>query len=307
MLSERTTKLTLMALVALALLAMVAIQIRYLMRWGGWAQCVAFGSLSGTFVGLIALAAAYSIIGRGSLRSRLALSVLLCVAAVGAVPVHFLIGEVFVIPYRRVDTSKLVSTAGLFSLFGIGQWLLVGGLLWIVIRMRSLRLSHVSEIPPDTGASDQQFGVRDVLLLTAVIGALLAAIRWLPVAKTALGEGALGGGFAYFAYLALCNVFILLPLLVAPLLRRYALVATLVALVFVAVVTIGQNSALEWIAKVPSSMQLLIWHRIAWATNYVQALWVLLALGIVRAGGYRLAAAPVQHGRQGEASAEAAR
>ena len=106
-----------------------------------------------------------------------------------------------------------------------------------------------------------------------------------------MGDRDISEGVLTFAYLALCNVFVTMPLLVAPLLRRFALVCTLLALAFVTLVTVGENSALVFIERAPNNTQLIVWQRMYWATNYFQAMWVLLALGTLRLGGYRLAAA----------------
>ena len=128
-----------------------------------------------------------------------------------------------------------------------------------------------------------------MLVVTGLIAAILGGIR---LALEVLTPEFKAGGrtIVIYGYLVLCNLFVVLPMIVAPLLRRFALTCTLAGLGFVGLITAFEASGFNQIESGPDD---------AWAIllplNFVQVGWVLLALYVVRRAGYRLSAAPSAH------------
>jgi hypothetical protein len=82
-------------------------------------------------------------------------------------------------------------------------------------------------------------------------------------------------------FLVFCNTIITLPLIVAALSPNRAILACCLAIGVVALVTKCEIPAFTYLS--PGSGQVVFWIM-----NFGQAFWVLLATGILRAGGYRL-------------------
>jgi len=188
----------------------------------------------------------------------------------------------------NMPDGQFPAFAGVFGLIAVGQWLLIAIPLWLLLTRRGISFRHVGELSPDVRATDQQFGIREILIVTAVTASLLSAIRWLFASLPWAPDESMRRGLMIFGYLALCNVFVTLPLLVAPLLRRFAHVSTLIALAFIALITSCEVPAFHQVER-NSTNERIVWITL-WVMNYVQAMWVLMALGTLRAGGYRLAA-----------------
>lgn len=257
-----------------ALVALVVAQPGLFSRWSSLAGQLGGGLLMGNLFGTITLVGIWVTFGTATLGGRVGRLVGCCLAIAAAATISAMIGG--------VPVSRLPPISMLFGVVAIVQCLLVTSLLWILGNASRARLRHLDDLPRSVRATDQQFGIREVLVVTAIIAVLLGAIRLIlqlaPGAASPLTQGAIIWG-----YLVLCNVFIVLPVIVSPLLRRFALTCTLIALVFVGVVTGLEVTALHRIEKGPDTG----WIVFSLA-NYVQSAWVLLALGVLRYGGYRL-------------------
>jgi hypothetical protein len=256
------------------MVALVVAQPGLFSRWSSVAGQLGGGVLMGTLFGTITLFAIWVALGTTTLGGTITRSVVCCLAIGAAATINALIGGV---PINRLPPLSM-----LFCVVAIVQCLLVTGLLWILGKASRARLCHLESLPSGVRTADQQFGIREVLVVTAIIAVLLGAIRLIlqlaPGAASPLAQGAIIWG-----YWVLCNVFIVVPVIVAPLLRRFALACTLIALVFVGVVTGLEVTALHRIEKGPDTG----WIAFALG-NYVQSAWVLLALVVLRYGGYRL-------------------
>lgn len=297
--NERTTKVMLLVLGGLAFCTLVVAQPVYFKRWIISGEGLAVGMQFGSFFGLVALAAAWMAAGSPRPLVRIGQSLVLCALAV--------MGTLLGLLIAGMPQSQLAALAGVLGVVAIGQWLLMVCLFWPLMAMRSIRLRHIQDLPTDPRATKQQFAIREVLIVTALAAVFLGVIRWWVFSQQWEAERPTSRPLFFFGYLTLCNILVCAPLLIAPLLRRHATVSTLVALAFVAVVTVYEIEG--WFHQIgPTPWMYVPNHRrMFWSLNLFQAMWILLALGILRAGGYRLAAAAAQRGRQGEASAEAAR
>lgn len=131
---------------------------------------VAIGLLLGTLFGQINVAAAWGALGPGPLKWRwpLSLAWLGLLLAAFAVNISLHSGPNFSFP-------ELVACF-------FGQWLLVQMLLWLMALLYALRIRHRQELGLASDRSDRQFGLRQLMLFTAVIGVLLGVGRALVLA-----------------------------------------------------------------------------------------------------------------------------
>jgi hypothetical protein len=288
-LTTRKTWVCAIAACTLVGAAMMAAQFQMLIRWRAWTGPLAVGFLFGGYLSLIALAAAWTALGLRRPTSRIAQSLLLCTFAVSAAVANMVLPTALWPTARFVPREELLWPAALFTTVALVQWFLIAAALVGIRTARNIGLRHVANIPPGFAKSDQQLGIRDLLLATAGVGVLLGAVR-LIVESDALNSGnAVTSAAGSFGFVALCNVLLMLPLLVAPLFRRFALLSTAIALVFAICVTLGQSMTYVDAMNPAHPTQVAIWRQVIWATNSVQVVVVLVVLGILRAGGYRLA------------------
>ena len=232
------------------------------------------GAMFGTLFGVATLAAAWSAWGPLALLIRVPLAVVLIVVVVAAILANKGPG---------LDAQFFVA----FGAAMLGQWVLVQTPLWLLSIMKGLRLRHVADLAQTGGTADHQFGIRQLMILTAIVAVTLGVGRMLVGTWKWEGHGPAAGEIALvFSFLVLCNTLATLPLVVAALLPRNALAACLVGIGFVALVTLCEVPAFELVRPSGASSDDT---AIFWIMNFVAAGWVLVSLGILRLGGYRLA------------------
>ena len=260
-----------------AWLALLLVIPDFFSRWSGWAGRISAGVLLGTFFGGTTLSAMWLVFGRKGYARRIGRWLACCLAIMAAMTVNCLVS---IMPMGRV-----VPMSALFGAVAAVQSGLIAGLLWILGKTTGAHLRHLDELPSDILGADQQFGIRAVLIATGLIAAVLSGIRWaldLNIPESSPDRR----GIVIFGFLVLCNLFVVLPLIIGPLLRRFALTSTLAALGFVGLITALEVSGINQIERGAAN---------AWSIllllNYAQAGWVLLALCFVRRAGYRLSAA----------------
>jgi hypothetical protein len=288
--SKRVTWTAVCLLCGLAWCLIVGLQTTYFLIWFPWAAAAVTGVQFGIFFGLILLAAAWTSLGSSPWRSRIWQSLLLGLLAVLAVLTNVLVGGWLWPGSRSLLAGSLLTTTGMYGIVALGQWLLVAVPLGLLRYQRKVCLRHTSDVPLSTFHADQQFGIREVIILTVLTAILLGAIRGLIQMKPWF-PGYIDN-LASLGYLALCHVFFALPLLVAPLLRRFALVATVAAMALTAVVTASELAVYIQFMPPVNTIQVEIWREVTWAANSSQAIVVVAVLGTLRAGGYRLAPQP---------------
>jgi hypothetical protein len=176
--------------------------------------------------------------------------------------------------------SEFVELAGCF----LGQWLLVQIPLWLMALFYSLRIRHRHDLQATDDRRVRQFGLRQLMIFTAVIGILLGigrslVLTFMPARMT------LGGDTLIILFLAVAAVVMTLPLLLASLLPRLAMPATLLVL---GLIVLGTLSELPMLAQFRRGPGPDLWHLV-WI-NLFTAAWVLTFSLITRAYGYHLLA-----------------
>ena len=281
MLRGRTATLVLLVLGGLALLSIVAAQHAIFGRVTLWGEAAGVGLMFGTFFGLAALAAAWTAYGAYSPLVRIAHSLILCALAVLALVAN---GAV-----RGTATNELASMAVAMSIAVVSQYGLSTALLWPIVSIRTARLRHLRSLSTEEIGANAQFGIRDLLVAIAVAAVLLATIRWIvsqPWPTTP--QRSIRRELLVLGFVAACNTLVTLPLLVAPLFRRFALAATAVSQAFAIFVTACEASA--WLSATGHTHPYYE-HRFSYgfaAINAVQSLWILAVLCTLRAAGWRL-------------------
>jgi hypothetical protein len=162
-----------------------------------------------------------------------------------------------------------------------GQWLVVQVPLWGLGVYYGLRLDDSPE------AADaprlRQFGIRQLMLVTAAVGVIFgigrAVVPW--VARQ-MG----GGEVPIFIFLAIAAIVFTLPLLLAVLLPRYSLVATLAVGSLIAAATLTELPLLAQITGRAGGGGPDIGHLVA--INTVQAVWIVGIAALLRLSGYSL-------------------
>lgn len=165
----------------------------------------------------------------------------------------------------------------------LGQWILVQAPLWGLTIGYGLRVRHRTEAIP-VGAAPLQFGIRQLMILTAIVAVFLAIGR---VAISQLLQTQISRGSSevlIFVFLAVAGVVMTLPLLLAALLPRYAIPA---ALLVVCLIFIGTWAELPLLSLTFAPGNGPDLFHLLWI-NAFQSLWVVLVVGILRLCGYSL-------------------
>jgi hypothetical protein len=278
MLSGRAMARIQLGLACLALGVIVGANPQHFSAWSSWSGQATGGLLFGTFFGLNGLAGAWMALGFAQWTTRFWQSMALLALTVVGVLINGLLSQ--------MPGSEIPAFAAVMGLIALGQYLLIATPLLLLFTRRRLGWRHVQAWSSDEQRADQQFGIGEMLIVTAGTGLLFGVLRLLVQSGPWTTESSLVRGLLIMGYLAACNVFVTLPLFIAPLLRRFALAATILALASIVVITACEIIAFHAVERNSSNERVVFW-----AMNYGQAMWVLLALGTLRAGGYRLAAA----------------
>ena len=224
------------------------------------------GYILGTMFGHATLASAWSALGPSSLIMRMPLSLVW----LSAVYVALMANE------------ALNSDSGLFltaPLSLLGQWLLVQVPIWVLVWRYGVQLRHRTEVATSAVSRTAQFGIRQLMIFTAIVGVALGIGRLVVpplIVFLNLHQGAL------FPFLTVAAVVMLLPLVLAVLLEPYAISASLVAIVLIAGVTGLERPLLKAVGLPPLDFMTIVW------TNAFSVFWVLMIGGLTRFLGYRL-------------------
>jgi hypothetical protein len=229
------------------------------------------GLLMGTMFGQVSLSAAWCALGPFRLVHRLPLAgawLAMIVIAFGCNQAFGAAAELIVL---------LVFGGGMLL-----QWLLVQGPLWLLAAIYGLHVVHRDDAALKTDRRHQQFGIRQLMILTALVAVVLGIGRWtLGGMSTDEFRDDWQDGVLILSFLGICNSLIAFPLVAAALLPRWTVPAVVAALALVAVATALEVPLLEMISKGGES-----W--ILWLMNGVQAAWILGVLLLLRLGRYRL-------------------
>lgn len=244
-------------------------------HFGGPGEYIVIGLILGTMFGQATLAATWTALGPFHLVYRLPLS-LAWLATLGAA---FAFNIVFSGP---PDTGfAIVLFMALF-----GQWVIVQLPLWGLRLWYGLDLRHVAD-PPRDGPAKRQFGIRQLMVLTAVVAVLLGSGRLL-VMQVAANKELFGNvtDILIIAFLAVAGVITTLPLVLGLLLPRWSALATGFALAFLGVFTWLEMDILEVLTGATPGRGPHFGHILS--INAFQAGWIVLVLIIWRISGYAL-------------------
>jgi hypothetical protein len=165
------------------------------------------------------------------------------------------------------------------------QWVLVQTPIWILVARYGLRVGYANDASTVTDHRDRQFGIRQVMILTTIVAAVLG------IGRVVLGGLQGESGFAdwksvlMMAFLVFANAIICLPVIAAALLPRGTLLATFGALLLVAFATAIELPLMSLLAKPPTqASDLWIFGLI----NLFHCAWILTLLLLVRRSGFRL-------------------
>jgi hypothetical protein len=262
--------------------AWLALAVAWPAYLGPWSKSIGPNFVLGTFCGSTTLSALWLVFGAAGYARRLWIWLLCGMATAAALTINaWMSGGL------QNDGPMMCLIMGAVAMT---QSALIAGVLWILGKATGARLRHLDELSSKVGGGDQQFGIGAVLTVTGIVAAVLGGMRLLLEWQTPRSNIVVHST-AFLGYFVLCNLFVALPFTITPLLRRFALTCTLVALVLVVGVTALQVSGYRQFDNHPGDG----WNRFL-PVNVIQVGWVLLALYFVRRAGYRLSAAiPASH------------
>jgi hypothetical protein len=241
-----------------------------------WLGATRVGLVLGTMFGQVSLAAAWCALGPFSLIRRLPLSFVWLAAIVVALGCNI----------ARNSNSPGFQLLLTYSGTLLFQWLVLQTPIWLLVARYGLRVRCVDDVELANDSRDKQFGIRQIMALTALVALVLGIGRLL------LGGMQRGTSFGKpvelvaYACLALANVLVSAPAIGVMLLPRVTVAALCGALLFSAFATAIELSALNLIDPGPPSNAQMFW--VLSLVNLVQCGWVLAVLFLLRLGGYRI-------------------
>lgn len=179
----------------------------------------------GSMFGQTTLAAAWTAFGPGPLTIRLTGSLVWIVLLALAVTINI-----------SVNSGPPTSTAVWIGLCLFGQWILLQFPLWSLAIGYGLQLRHGSDQNPEAGLRDRQFGIGQLIIVTAIVGVVLGIAR---AVITLLGDQLkmTDPELPLLIFLAVAAVILTLPLVLAALLKRHAPIGIALALLFTGLMT----------------------------------------------------------------------
>jgi hypothetical protein len=234
----------------------------------GEGEFVVIGLIFGTLFGHTTLAAAWCALGPLPLVWRLPLSLLWLAALVAS----------FVAQNPPGPTEMFVVLAAAM----LGQWLIVQAGLWVLAIAYGWRLRF--QAGPDSSAPPQrerQFGIRQLMIVTAIVGVLLGTGRII-LTNLPAEWNVPGRDVAVIVFLGVAAILVTLPLVVAALLPKRSVPACVVVLIVIGVATIWEFPLL---ARVDPSAPAEVGYLLCWINAFTAA-WILSFTLSVRLCGY---------------------
>ena len=238
-------------------------------------EYLSISAFVGTLFGQAALAAVWAALGPLRLRWRLPLSMIWLVVLIAGLGVNMAIhspGGGDAIEFMAVIGGCLLAlwTLMLLPLGSLAVW-------------HGLRIRHRTEPGRPPQPRDRQFGIRQVMIVTAVVGVVLGLGRALIVWLLSQ-ESVRDGEPLIFVFLAIAGVVMMLPLVLAALLPRWAVPASLAVLVLIGLATTWEASLFNLLPRRGGAPD--YWHFLL--INAFTAFWVLGVITLVRLGGFGL-------------------
>lgn len=240
-------------------------------------EFVTIGLVFGSFFGQAILAAAWTALGPLPLILRLPLALLWLAASVAALAINLS-------SFGPPGNSEVVIV---FAGAAFGQWFLAQIPLWGLAVGYGLRIRHTSETGPAQGRGERQFGIGQLMIVTAIVAVVLGIARAI-IAALAFQAPFEARPLFIVSFLAVAGIIMIVPLVLAALLPRHALPASLLVLVLIALGTAAELPLLISLNPTAGGGP-QVWHF--YGISGFQCFWVLAVTGVLRCAGYRLAAA----------------
>jgi hypothetical protein len=224
----------------------------------------------GYFVGSLfahpTLAAAWAAFGPGRLAWRVPLSFAWAISLAIALAINFAL-------YGGPNDAFIVVGGCL-----LGQWLALQLPLWALVLGRGLHLRYSEDAEGESNAGSMQFGIRHLLAVMLIVGVVLGIGRIAAIRVSIAGMMA-----PIFAFLAGAAIVLTLPLLLAALMRRMAVLGVLLTLLFTGFATAWETPILSRLGggSGPQARDFV-------AINIGSAAFILASALVVRLNGYCL-------------------
>lgn len=234
----------------------------------------------GTMYGQATIAAVWAALGPGPVRWRYLGSIVwmvLMIAAWAAGLAALFVSNSFRVSGWDSEWWLVVGSV-------LGQWMLGQIPLWTLGWLSNQRIARADEQAGLPTLLKPQYGIRELMLLTAAVAVVLGIGRLLlPWLTSTFSQGNLRE-VPIFAFVVFVNLVLTLPVFLGVLLRRGAILGTLVALGFVAIATWLELSLMfAMFGNAGADVTLMFCIM-----NGVQAAWALAAAGLLRAAGFQL-------------------
>ncbi len=164
----------------------------------------------------------------------------------------------------------------------LGQWLLIQILLWVLASARGVQLRHRDDSDMEIDPRTRQFGIRQLMVATAIIGVTSGVCR---LVVTSL-DFPLDIKTPNLVFMVIADVVVTLPLLLASLLPQRALPLTVLTLLLIGLVTSWETPMYLSVTGYDAK-GLLVW------SNIFACAWILALAFVVRFSGYRLASTAI--------------
>ena len=226
-----------------------------------------FVLLLGVAFALTTLGAAWTAFGPGSLIWR------------GALPFICAMGFAVTVGVNAGSRSHIWDVAVIVGGCLIGQWLLLQFPFWTLALGFGLRLRHINAMDQSTDGGQLRFGIRHLLIVMFVVGVVLGIGR-IVVPKISVP----GQLVPIYALLATTAIVVTLPLLLASLMRRQAILGILLSLVLMGLATASELPLMETLGMASAGANTAVFIAI----NVASALVILVVAGVVQLNGYSL-------------------
>jgi hypothetical protein len=230
---------------------------------------VAIGYVVGTLFTHPTLAAAWTALGPGRLNWRVPMSI----AWAALFP---LVVFILFVGKGGGPIEGVVVVGGCL----IGQWILLQAPFWTLAMLFDWALQRHTDVEGESNRI--RFGIRH-LLIVMVISSVTLGLGRITVSNMSFP----GNEVVVFVFLTAAAIVVTLPLLLAALMRRMAMLGVLLSLMLIAVATAFELPLLKALGGSGPRVSELI------AINVVSAVLILAVAGIVRLNGYFLYARTV--------------
>lgn len=238
--------------------------------WTEPTRPIVVGIVVGTMLGHTTIASAWVALGPGQLIWRALFSAAWTASLI----------IVFGMQAAIRDEGIGIDFLALLGLCLLVQWVLVQMPLWGLVFSHGLSVDH-RNAARDRGRRPMQFVIRQLMVVTLIVGVLIGLGRMI---VTSLSPGLPGAeGWGIFVFLGVAATITSLPLLLAVLLPRFALPAVIVVLILAGVATMWEVPLSVLLGADGPSQREFIW------LNTFTFLWVIIFPTAARFCGYGLA------------------